>query len=186
MILRRTFILFAFLLSLAFFESCKKGCTDAHAFNYSHAAKADDGSCLYCDSSFSDPQISPALYQYFFDMQPQSPHYNQNVGYIALVEKQLTYSGNACKHFGYTTDNTCDNYVFSPIFYNFTADNMTLNFTLSVNELNSGQFFQKNMSVTVPPNSTDSLPYIASMCIPHDITFFSFNMNVSNTVITYH
>jgi hypothetical protein len=82
------------LLVLATAPSCKQGCNDSKAYNYSKDVKQNDGSCLYCDSSrgFYSTYTSSES-----DNNTASLYYRQSV---LNVTTDVTYSqfiGNGCK-----------------------------------------------------------------------------------------
>lgn len=90
-------ILHLFLLP---FSSCKKGCTNAGALNYSASAKEDDASCLFCDSIFVSTETGVTEWS---DRDSLSPLINQVVMRSEVVTSIYHYSGNGCRQLGMKT-----------------------------------------------------------------------------------
>jgi hypothetical protein len=87
------------MIVLTMMPSCKQGCNDSKAYNYSKEAKQNDGTCLYCDSikgSYNDSNNVRSLY----DNNPTSPHYQQYVMDANSVIYYTQYKGNGCKQIG--------------------------------------------------------------------------------------
>lgn len=78
--------------------SCKKGCTNKHAFNYDATAKVEDASCVFCDSI----NVNDASTQtWVSDNDFNSPFYGTNVLTFSTTMQVRNYSGNACAALGY-------------------------------------------------------------------------------------
>jgi hypothetical protein len=167
---------FALCMLILSFNSCKKGCTNARAFNYEPSAKEDDASCMFCDSSvlFTREQQG-----YEDDDMWGSPHYQQYVLVGNMSATVYHYTGNACKQMGMV--NTCNNSdPFSGWAYvdftlsNLTTDTMIVNTSVRLSD-NTGniKFDTVLTGLTIGPNST----VIPRLNIPfgcaHPNTFFS-------------
>ena len=175
---------FAFVISVAvifFIQSCKPGCPDKAAFNYSPSAKDNDGSCLYCDSSMVVNQTDNYSVE---DRNSQSQYAYQYVmkAQLSIVMQQL--SGNGCRQLGYTNTfngNSCTNYFNYLQLINYTSKNITF----------SGQIFvmysSKTLAYTfssaqVPAHDTLKIGNIGSACDPSAFPFTQISVPTNYTI----
>src|SRR5688572_25912775 len=91
-------LLFFFLLSVlsATVSSCKKGCTNETAINYNSSAKADDASCLFCDSVLIDNSEQTNLWRDY----TSGPNFGDTMFYTVLMINLYSHSGNNCSALG--------------------------------------------------------------------------------------
>jgi len=168
-------------------QSCKEGCNDKNAINYSSSATENNGTCLYCDST----QIAngSSIYE-IEDENSQSPYYFQYVLRTIVTSQELQLNGNGCKFLGYGSgSNSCNEYSNNLQLVNVTSSKITFTGQLFINyESQSGA----QTTVTYNFNSTqvgafDTLKIgnIGAACVPGDFAFFQLNMN-GNYSIQYN
>lgn len=136
--------------------SCKKGCNNPKAYNFSQSAKQDDGSCLFCDSTTYTFNSNS---QYVEDYNNNSPYQYQDVLNLTSLGYEVSYSGNGCKLLGKVSDNSsspCFHVSYSVILRNLTNRTMTYSDNLRYNTSGSGLYYSKYVNVTLPPYGSDT------------------------------
>jgi|ERR1043165_4517455 hypothetical protein len=93
-----TSILTIFAVSFLVLSSCKKGCTNAKAYNYDKNAKEEDASCLFCDSVTVGQFETTKLYT---DNTSSSPHQSEQVLAVIITGELESYRGNSCVEHGF-------------------------------------------------------------------------------------
>jgi len=141
------------LLFTCFIQSCKEGCKDKTAINYDSKATAENGTCLYCTSSFASDS---ATYSFTCFNAP-----NPNVNSIAfiLVTTKSSITGNGCKTEGKQTGSACNNYLR---IVNLTNSSVEGNFSVEFfqNSVAAWSFQDQNFIVMGPPGSgTDTINF---------------------------
>jgi hypothetical protein len=164
------FILWIFLATI--FNSCKKGCTDPKADNYTASATVDDASCWGCDSVVVlDNHSSFGL----TDMSSLSPRFDQ---IVLLVRGSLLiykYSGNKCLSLGLKsacTSGNIQNLGQEKIsLTNVTSDTISLrgDITFFIPGSNTGEVSTLR-DLRIAPNSTISFPTLYYNCITNEAT----------------
>lgn len=168
------------LLSLFFFQSCKQGCTNKKAYNFSPSAKQDDGSCLYCDSIRSQGVGETISIE---DMTVGSPHQYNYVVFLTVTSTFLEYQGNGCKLLHGTTSGE------SSIFYtanikNETNSTVTFSGTIQIMQSFTGTILTFPVSnVIIPPNSFVNVDLGSG---GNQSQFSSFNLSVFSPTFSYH
>ncbi len=174
----------AFVISVAvifFIQSCKPGCPDKAAFNYSPSAKENDGSCLYCDSTMVVAQTN---YSSIEDRNSQSQYEYQYVmrAQLSIVMQQL--SGNGCRQLGYNNTfngNFCTNYSNYLQLINFTSKNITFSGQVFV-EYSSKTLTYTFNSAVVPAYDTLKVGNIGNVCDPSTFPFAQISIPNSYTI----
>ena len=147
------FLFASLLLAVCLIQSCKEGCKDKTAINYDSKASAENGTCLYCKSTFtSDTGL------YFFTA-PNAPNPNANAIEFILVSTNATTTGNGCQTEGKKVQSICNNYLRIVNLTNVNADGQ-----FNVEYFQNGTFtwfFQDNNFIVLgPPGSgTDTLNF---------------------------
>ncbi len=135
-------------------SSCKKGCTNKSAINYDSTAKADDASCLFCDSVDVDEYSSSTFYT---DNNSSSPHSGDSVIRVQVSGSLQDYIGNYCPALG--LEGGCDtlgtSFPFAHI--NIIVNNLTDD-TLVL--------FATSSSVFISGSGTTQLGAISQLQIP--------------------
>ena len=134
-------------------QSCKEGCRDKTAINYDSKATAENGTCLYCNSSFNSDTAT-----YFFTAF-NAPNPNINAIEFILVATNSSISGNGCQTKGMQTGSQCKNYLRM---VNLTTRNVDGEFNIEFVQNGSlAWFFQENNFITLGPvgSSTDTLNF---------------------------
>ena len=175
----KAILILAVTLGIIMCQSCKQGCTNPKAFNYTQGAKQDDGSCLYCDSS-STSEITTNSYTYY-DYTNGSIHYSQAVLNIYITENEMIYTGNGCKQLGLgNNNNTCNRLGFSAELHNETSSTMVLSGDLHISG-NSQSSIHTFTSISIPPYS-----YVTANVGTICDNGFGFTSNLQNYTFQYH
>lgn len=139
-------------------SSCKKGCTNESAINYNSSAKADDASCLSCDSVLIDSFDRSGIWT----ETNTGPHYQEPKFYVTSMVKLYSYRGNYCSALGKKT--TCatqtDVQTFAYCTFkikNVRTDTISINGSIGfwLNNQNSRTFYFDHH--ILPPNEEINL-----------------------------
>ena len=162
-------------------SSCKEGCTNTTAFNYSRTAKIDNGTCLYCDSTTT--QDNPVNY-YIQDYNSTSPFYQQSVIRLSMISSHIYYSGNGCKIQGHNNSNTCFSNNYNATFQNTTNKTVVFSANIPINQYgnNTTKYFYVN-SVSISPYGSTSV-YIGQGDCLND-SYYSIS-TISSSSIQYY
>jgi|GEM_PF-5276373 len=161
-------------------QSCRKGCTNTKAYNYQSSAKQEDGSCLYCDSVYSNGGSSSFI---VMDNNSGSPFQGQQVMEVELFSNFLAYNGNGCKQLGRTSaTDSCVATNYTAILLSEVSVNLTFSGVITVFN-NGGTFTYSLSNVNIPPGNSVSVNLGAGGCQPP----FSFVSGLVNSAtFTYH
>jgi hypothetical protein len=134
------------LLFTIFIQSCKEGCKDKSALNYDSKATVENGTCLYCRSSFVQDTAT-----YLFTCS-NAPNPNTNAIEFILINTNSNIAGNGCMTEGKQTGSNCKNYLSM---VNLTNSNVDGSFSVGfVQNGTEAWFFQElNFIDLGPPGS---------------------------------
>ncbi|MDB5282179.1 MAG: hypothetical protein JWO06_1254 [Bacteroidota bacterium] len=154
-------------------DSCKQGCKDTHALNYDSTVKAENGTCLYCDSSSSkDGTIVPGT-----DF--SAPVTDKHVLDFILSEDEFTNKGNGCKSLNKTSGSSCS---VNLLVINRTANFVTMNFDIFFQSNNNSVFWQfsnNNTAITLSPRDTLNFGQVDTICSDFSKGTANVNFNAS-------
>ena len=177
--MRRVAIIF--LLGILVLQACKEGCTNDIALNYDSKAKSDDGSCMYCDSSW---QVFSGTFSNIQDFEQGSPYYMNTVVQISARSYKLLGVGNACSQF-LNTD--CNTFQHEADIANIIGRDFIINGDLvisyTLDDGSSKQLVRVLEDYNVPSNSVRNTGLILPTCLTSQGT--AFNVYLRNYVITY-
>ena len=179
---RITIIVAVSFLFTMVMQSCKQGCTNPKAYNYMKSAKADDGSCLYCDSVAS---LFGSYTTSAQDLNSSSPHYNQTVMRLDVEGNALEYTGNGCTLLGHNNNSgSCQSLSYSGLFQNETSSTLVFSGTIPIYQY--GNSVVKSFAVyniSIGPYATDTVYLGQGDCLSD----YSYSIQpLSNTSFTYH
>ena len=177
----RLLVILCCAMGLLAIQACKQGCTNPNAMNYDSAAKSEDGSCMYCDTSWQIFSVSNTIYVY--DNNTSSPYYGSTVLQISLRNYKLFGEGNACAKL---LQGDCTQFQHIAEISNLTDRQISLSGTLSVfYYINNGN---KNAShslngFNISAYSTVQTDKIMPLCAQTE--GFSFESYLNNYSISY-
>jgi hypothetical protein len=164
------------MLSVVLLPSCKKGCTDTKAYNYTSGAKEDDASCLYCDSVVKELPSFNTNDRTYYDYYSGSPYYQSNVISIHTTGNLKRYNGNGCKRLGLGNGDACNTIIVTATVTNLTSKTITINSSASMSGSSQAvEYYFRNF--TIDPFASKDV-YIGTIC---DIsTFYNFSFTNYN------
>ena len=137
------FLWVVLLFSVCLIQSCKEGCKDKTAINYDKSATVENGTCLYCTSSFVSDTAT-----YFFTA-PNAPNPSVNSIEFILVSTNSSINGNGCQTQGKQTGSNCKNYLRM---VNLTSVNVDGEFNVEFTQSgNLVWFFEENNFIDMSP-----------------------------------
>jgi hypothetical protein len=170
------------LLSIAALslQACKKGCTDSAALNYNYKAKMQDGSCVYCDSTFISMDTTANVLMY--DENFSSAHLGQHILNGRIITKVVSYAGNGCRLYGH--DNSgCQTRYYSAILQNVTSYTLTVSDILDVTQNSTFQIRSyPTPTITIAPLGVVGFRIQSNDCLPEGI----YTPRLLDAQITYN
>lgn len=171
------------LLCAVFCQSCKKGCTNAKAYNYQSSAKQDDGSCLYCDSVKA---LGTTQSHSVEDVAPGSPYQYNYVVFLEVSSNFIQYNGNGCKLQGHDNASSqgLSSTFYTTLIQNQTSSTVTFSGTVQIFQYYIGNTVNFPLyNVIIPPNSSVNLNLGAGGDQPQ---YSSYTVSVISPTFSYH
>jgi len=157
-------------------QACSdKGCTDKNALNYNVVANKDDGSCEFCDSTYT---LIGQDSIFLIDEHSSSSHYQEVVAKFVVTQRTLKHNYSTCGDdkctVTYTVENLCN-------------QDFDLNYNLQYG--GSNIFINTDNFITVMANHTNNtieVPQSAFFSDPCELLFPGIGNVSLNTPIIYH
>lgn len=170
------------LLALVVNQSCKKGCTDKKALNYMSAARDNDGTCLYCDSTLQQLDFNE---QNIEDENSQSQFAFRDVLLLYVENRAQIYTGNGCQKYnlgGSTSSSSCTPATTDGFLLNLTSQTIIFSGQIQI-EFDNQEFITYNFnSVQIGPLDTLKVANLGSTCISPGNDFLQLQVEEGYTI----